>query len=106
MHIEVRGKSLIIRWRFEGRKYHKTLKNHNNKFGWQSAETLMGAIADDIAKERFNPAAYTQAGKVKKQNIDITASELFAKYAEQRVENHQLGNSSKVRFKSQEKSWR
>ena len=99
MHIETRGKSLIIRWRFEGKKYHKTLKNHNNKIGWQSAKTLMGSIADDIAKERFKPAAYTQAGKVKKQNIDITASELFAKYAEQRVENRQLGNSSKVRFR-------
>jgi integrase len=99
MHIEERGKSLIIRWRFEGRKYHKTLKNHNHPVGWKSANTLMGSIEEDIAKERFNPAAYTQAGKVKKQNIDITASKLFDRYAEYRLENFELSYSSKVRFK-------
>jgi integrase len=100
MHIEKRGKSLIIRWRFEGKKYHKTLKNHNNEIGWSNAELLMKAIRNDIDKERFNPSIYTQKGKVKKQNIKITASELFAKYAAQRLENRELVHSSRDRFKS------
>ena len=99
MHIEERGKSLIIRWRYEGKKYHKTLKNHNNPVGLWNAKAVMAAIENDIAKERFDPTLYTQACKVKKQSIDITASELFSKYAAHRMEDYELSNSSKVRFR-------
>ena len=99
MHIEERGKSLIIRWRFEGKKFHKTLKKHNHHQGWLNAKAMMAAIENDIAKERFDPSIYTQEGKVKKQNIDITASELFAKYAAHRLEDRELSHSSQDRFK-------
>ena len=98
MHVEERGKSLIIRWRFEGKKFHKTLKNHNNPIGWKNAKLLMLSIEGDIDKERFDPSIYTQEGKVKKQNIDITASELFDRYAVHRIENWELSHSSRVRF--------
>ncbi|WP_310484106.1 hypothetical protein [Chamaesiphon sp. VAR_48_metabat_403] len=99
MHIEERGKSLIIRWRVDSKKYHKTLKNHNNPIGWSNAKVLMAAIENDIVSKRFDPTIYTQEGKVKKQNIDITASELFAKYAAHRMEGRELSHSSQVRFK-------
>lgn len=99
MHIEERGKSLIIRWRVDSKKYHKTLKNHNHPVGLLNAKAVMAAIENDIAKERFDPTIYTQAGKVKKQCIDITASELFANYAKHRMEDYELSNSSKVRFR-------
>jgi hypothetical protein len=87
MYIEPRGKSLIIRWRVDSKKYHKTLKNHNNPIGWSNANVVMASIANDIVSGRFNPSIYTRQCKVKKQNINITASELFAKYAAHRLEN-------------------
>lgn len=99
MHIEERGKSLIIRWRFDNKKYHKTLTNHNNPVGWLSAKSVMASIEKDILSGHFDPKPYTQQGKVKKQNTDITASQLFDSYATHRVENWGLSNSSKVRFK-------
>ncbi len=100
MHIEQRGKSLIIRWRFEGKKYHKTLNNHNNPVGWKNAEIVMASIEKDIILSgHFDPTPYTQKGKTTKQNIDITASELFAKYAAARMEDFELSHSSNVRFK-------
>jgi integrase len=99
MHIEERGKSLIIRWRVDSKKYHKTLKNHNNPVGWLNAKSVMASIEKDILSGHFDPAPYTNQGKVKKQNIDLTASELFAKYAKHRVDNYKLSHSSTVRFK-------
>jgi integrase len=99
MHIEERGKSLRICWRFEGEKYHKTLTKHNNPIGRKNAESVMASIEKDILSGHFDPAPYTKQGKAKKQNIDITASELFAKYAAHRLENWELSYSSKVRFK-------
>jgi hypothetical protein len=42
--IEERGKSLIIRWRFEGKKYHQTLKNHHNPIGWKNAQIVKASI--------------------------------------------------------------
>jgi integrase len=99
MHIEERGKSLIIRWRVDGRKYHKTLKNHNNPIGWSNARSVMASIERDILSGHFDPTPYTQKGKVTKQNIDITASELFDRYAAYRMENFELSHSSTVRFK-------
>ena len=99
MHIEERGKSLIIRWRFEGKKYHKTLKSHNNPIGWKNAESVMASIEKNILSGHFDPTPYTKQGKDKKQNINITASELFAKYAAHRLEDRELHNSGD-RFKS------
>lgn len=99
MHIEERGKSLIIRWRVDSKKYHKTLKNHNNPVGWLSAKSVMASIERDILSGHFDPTPYTQQGKVKTQNINITASELFAKYAEHRMDGYELSHSSKIRFK-------
>ena len=99
MHIEERGKSLIIRWRVDSKKYHKTLKNHNNPVGWLNAKSVMASIERDIVSGHFDPKPYTQQDKVKKQNVDLTASELFDKYAAHRLENWDLSHSSKVRFK-------
>ncbi|WP_310412226.1 site-specific integrase [Chamaesiphon sp. OTE_8_metabat_110] len=99
MHIEERGKSLIIRWRVDSKKYHKTLKNHNNPIGWSNAKSLMASIEKDILSGHFDPTPYTDRGKAKKQNIDLTASELFAKYAAHRMEGRELSHSSRVRFK-------
>jgi len=99
MHIEERGSSLILRWRFEGKKYHKTLKKHNHPIGWSNAKSVLASIERDILSGHFDPTPYTQKGKVTKQNIDITASQLFDRYAAYRLENFELSNSSRVRFK-------
>ncbi len=99
MHIEERGKSLIIRWRVDSKKYHKTLKNHNHPIGWSNARSVMASIEKDILSGHFDPTPYTQKGKVTKQNIDITASQLFDRYGAYRLENFELSHSSKVRFK-------
>jgi integrase len=99
MHIEERGKSLIICWRVDSKKYHKTLKNHNNPVGWLNAKSLMLSIKKDVLSGHFDPTPYTSQGKVKKQNIDITAAQLFDKYTAHRLEHWDLSNSSEVRFK-------
>ena len=99
MHIEERGKSLIIRWRVDSKKYHKTLKNHNNPIGRENAKSVMASIEKDILSGHFDPKPYIQQGKVKKQNIDLTASELFDQYAAHRLVNWDLSHSSEVRFK-------
>jgi hypothetical protein len=98
MHIEESGKSLIIRWRVDSKKYHKTLKNHNNPVGWLNAKSVMASIEKDILGH-FDLIPYTNQGKVKKQNINLIASELFTKYAAHRLENWDLSHSSKVRFR-------
>ena len=59
----------------------------------------MASIEKDILSGHFDPTPYTERGKVKKQNIDITASELFDRYAAHRMENWELSHSSQVRFK-------
>jgi hypothetical protein len=58
MHIEERGKSLIIRWRVDSKKYHKTLKNHNNPVGWLNAKSVMTSIKKDILSGHFDPMPY------------------------------------------------
>ena len=50
---------------------------------------------------RFNPSLYSQKGKDLKQAIDtLTAVSLFAKYAEYRMLERELSNSSRERFKA------
>jgi integrase len=98
MHIETVGKSLVIRWRVDGKKFHKTLKNHNNPLGWSNARSLMASIEGDILSKHFDPTPYTKVGKLKKRNIKLTASDLFDRYALARLEEHELSNSSKIRF--------
>jgi integrase len=101
MHVEERGTSLIIRWRFEGKKFHKTLSKHNNPIGRKNAEMMMASIEKDIMCGRFDPSLYSQKGKDLKQAIDtLTAVSLFAKYAEHRMLERELSNSSRERFKA------
>ncbi|WP_310422889.1 tyrosine-type recombinase/integrase [Chamaesiphon sp. VAR_48_metabat_135_sub] len=101
MHIEERGTSLIIRWRFEGKKFHKTLSKHNNPIGRKHTEMVMASIEKDIMCGRFDPSIYSQKGKDLKQAIDtLTAVSLFAKYAEYRMLERELSNSSRERFKA------
>jgi hypothetical protein len=101
MHIEERGTSLIVRWRFEGKKFHKTLSKHNNPIGRKHAEMVMASIEKDIMCGRFDPSLYSQKGKDRKQAINtLTAVSLFAKYAEHRMLERELSNSSRERFKA------
>jgi integrase len=101
MHIEERGTSLIVRWRFEGKKFHKTLSKHNHPIGRKHAEMVMASIEKDIMCGRFDPSIYSQKGKDLKQAIDtLAAVSLFAKYAEYRMLERELSNSSRERFKA------
>jgi predicted KAP-like P-loop ATPase len=59
----------------------------------------MASIESDIISGHFDPTPYTKVGKVKKQNIKLTAVELFDRYAAVRIADHELSNSSKSRFK-------
>jgi integrase len=100
MYIEPRGNSLIIRWKFEGKNYHISLKDHNNSICYPLAEARLKRIQSDIRSNNFDPtlAKYcTRKAKAAKLE-SITASELFAKYADRRMEDYELSNSSKVRF--------
>jgi Arm DNA-binding domain len=63
MHIEERGKSLIIRWRVDSKRDRKTLENHNHPAGWLNAKSVMASIEKDIRSGHFDSTPYTQQGK-------------------------------------------
>jgi integrase len=102
MYIEPRGKSLIIRWKVDCKAYHISLKDHNNPICYPLAESLLKRIESDIRSNNFDTtlAKYcTRKAKKAAALKSITASELFDRYAADRLENFELSHSSTVRFK-------
>jgi integrase len=100
MHIEPRGKSLIIRWKVDGKAYHISLPKHNHPVGKAAAQMKLAAIEKDILSGHFDPTlSRYKPRKVGKNSTIITAAQLFDRYAAHRVEHWDLSNSSEVRFK-------
>jgi integrase len=101
MHIEKRGKSLIIRWKVDCKAYHISLKDHNNDICYPLAVSLLDRIQTDIRSNNFDPTLVkydTRKAKKAAKLQSLTARELFDRYAEYRDElSH---NSKKGRFKS------
>lgn len=89
MYIEPRGNSLIIRWKFEGTNYHISLKDHNNSICYPLAEARLKQIQSDIRSNNFDTTkAKYCARKAKAAKLEsVTASELFDKYSNDRVDN-------------------
>jgi integrase len=100
MYIEPRGKSLIIRWNYEGKPYHICLAKHNTLVGMEVAKMKAATIAKDILSRHFDPTLLKYKPlKAGKNPTVITAAELFDKYAAHRMKDWDLSNSSKIRFK-------
>jgi predicted component of type VI protein secretion system len=81
MDIEARGKSLIISWRIDSKKHHKTLKKHNNPIGWSNAKSVMASIEKDILA-LLNRHIIHQFSNAKYSSTDFGSSDL--QYAKSR----------------------
>ena len=55
MHIEERGKSLLLRWRHESKPYSFSMKGYNNPVGRSQAELKLAEINTDIIAGYFDP---------------------------------------------------
>ncbi len=96
MYIEPRGNSPIVRWKFEGKNYHISLKDRNNPICYPLAESLLKPIESDLRSNNFDTtlAKYsTRKAKKAKQLASISASELFDRYAKHRLADYDLSHA-------------
>jgi integrase len=101
MHIEKRGNSLMIRFSHEGKHYSFSLPKHNNPVGMSAAKMKMAQIEKDITYGNFDTTLLRyRPRKLGNNPTEITAVELFQKYAEYRVKDRELSHSSAVRLKA------
>jgi integrase len=101
MYIEPRGKSLIIRWTLDCKGYHLCLANHNSPVGKAAAQMKLAAIEKDILSGHFDPTLLKyKPRKSGKNPTEITAVELFEKYASYRLKEGSLSHSSIGRLKA------
>ncbi len=99
MHIEERGKSLLVRFTHESKNYSFSLPNHNNPVGLSNAKLKIAQIEKDIRCERFDSTLLRyKPRKSGKNPTDITAVELVEKYISHRRES--LANGSIVRLEA------
>lgn len=100
MHVEKRGKSLLIRFRHDANLYSFSLPKHNNSVGEAAAKLVMAQIEKDIAYGNFDTTLLRyKPRKHGKNPTTISAVELFRKYAEKRLKDRELSPSSGDRFK-------
>jgi integrase len=101
MYIEPRGKSLIIRWTIDCQRYHICLANQNNPVGYEWAKIKQATIEKDILSGHFDPTLLKyKSRKSGKNPTEITAVELFEKYASYRLKEGSLSDSSIGRLKA------
>jgi hypothetical protein len=100
MYIEERGKSLLLRWRHEGKPYSFSMRGHNNPIGWSQAKSKLAEIETDIIAGYFDTTLLKyRLRKTGKKPTAISAVEVFQKYAEDRLLDRGLTHSSRERFK-------
>jgi integrase len=100
MHIEERGKSLLLRWKHEGKPYSFSMRGYNNPVGRSQAESKLAEIKTDIIAGYFDPTLLKyRLRKTGKKPTAISAVEVFQKYAEDRLLDRDLSHSSRVRLK-------
>jgi integrase len=99
MHIEKRGKSLLIRFTHEGKPYSFSLPRHNNPVGEAAAKLKIAQIEKDIAYGNFDTTLLRyKLRKLGKNPTDLTAVQLIEKYAADR--SSELSPSSIDRLKA------
>ena len=100
MYIEERGKSLLLRWKHEGKPYSFSMRGYNNPVGRSQAESKLAEIKTDILAGYFDPTLLKyRLRKTGKNPTAISAVEVFQKYAEDRNRDRELSHSSRVRLK-------
>lgn len=100
MYIEERGKSLLLRWRHEGKPYSFSMRGYNNPVGRSQAGSKLAEIETDILAGYFDPTLLKyRLRKTGKKPTAISAVEVFQKYAEDRNRDRELSHSSRVRLK-------
>ena len=100
MYIEERGKSLLLRWRHEGKPYSFSMRGYNNPVGRSQAESKLAEIRTDIIAGYFDPTLLKYKLRISgKKPTAISAVEVFQKYAEDRLIDRGLSHSSGGRFK-------
>lgn len=99
MHVEKRGKSLLIRFTHDAKHYSFSLPRHNNSVGEAAAKLVMAQIEKDIAYGNFDTLLLRYKPRKQGKNpTAISAVELFRKYAEYRLKYRELSHSSGIRL--------
>jgi integrase len=81
MHIEKRGKSLLIRFSHDAKAYSFSLPNSNNPIGVAVAQGKIATIEKDIAYGNFDTTLLKyKPRRAGKNPTEITAVELFKKF--------------------------
>jgi integrase len=101
MYIEERGKSLLLRWTHEGKKYSFSLKGYNNPVGKTVAEQKLAIIKTDIQAGYFDPTLLKyKPRKLGSNPTEITAVKLFEKYTAAMAQDKGLSPGSMHRYKA------
>jgi integrase len=97
--IESKNGSLRLRWRFEGKRYCLGLGVKDTPTGRAFADRKKGEIGMDIIAGYFDRTLLKyKPHKLGKNPTDISAADLFRKYADYRSKERELSPSSKSRF--------
>jgi integrase len=101
MHIEERGKSLLLRWSYEGKSYSFSLKDHNNPIGKSAAKMKLATIEKDIRAGYFDTTLLKYKPRKTGSNpTEITAVDLFEQYAALMIKGKDLAPGSVHRYKA------
>jgi integrase len=98
--IETKGTALRLRWRHDGKRYCIGLGVHDNPTGRAFANQKKSQIEMDILSGHFDVTLLKyRPRKLGIKHTEVTAVELFEKYAANRFRDRGLSNSSQVRLK-------
>jgi integrase len=98
--IETKGDNLRLRWRHEGKRYCLGLDTRDNPTGRALVKQKIDQIEMDMMAGYFDPTLLKyKPQKLGKNPTQVTAVELFEKYAAYRQQERELSHSSQARFK-------
>lgn len=99
--IDKKGDTLRLRWNYEGKRVQISLGMRDDEVGRGLAKQKAGQIEKEIAAGCYDPTLLRyKPQKLGRNPTQITAVELFEKYAAHRHQERGLSHSSKVRFKA------
>jgi integrase len=99
--IEKTGNTLRLRWNYEGKKQGLSLGVTDTHVGRAFAAKKMSEISMDLISGHYDPTLLKyRPRKLGTNPTELTAVELFEKYADYRVKDRELSHSSAVRLRS------
>jgi integrase len=99
--IDAKGDSLRLRWNYEGKRKQISLGVKDNPTGRAFANQKKAQVELDLVSGNYDISLLKyKPRKLGANPTEITAVELFRKYAEHRVKDRELSHSSAVRLRS------